>query len=222
MSSAVRTISVGGEGVVALAPDLAFLVLGVETADENLAQAQRENAARMARVLDALRGAGIAGRDLSTSGFGVRQEYDHQRQRLTNHHVSNSVRATVRDLAALGRAIDAAIEAGANQVRNVAFDLSDKADAVRQAREAAVADARASAEQYARLAGMRLGPPLSIVEGDGADAAFRPEAPFMRMRAASIAPAATPIESGEGTVRLTVRIVYTIEPADGAEEGAGR
>lgn len=224
MSGGLRTLSVHGEGRVAAAPDLATVVVGVEIGDPDLARAQRDNTARMMAILAALKGAGIAERDRRTSGYAVRQDYrppDPRRDASDDrpgYQVSNTVQVTVRDLARLGETIDLAIAAGANRIHGITFDLEDKAAAIRQSRAAAVADAREKAEQYAALAGMRLGAPLAIVEGGDHQRSphFEREATMAFMRKPA---SPTPIESGEGTIRLTVQIVYEI--AEAADRGAG-
>ena len=219
MSGGARTLSVHGEGQVAVRPDLATLLVGVEIAAPDLARAQRDNTARMTPILAALRGAGIAERDLRTSGYAVHQAYrppDPRRGPADDppgYQVSNTVRATVRDLARLGETIDLAIAAGANRIHNIAFDLEDKAEAIRQARAAAVADARAKAEQYAALTGLRLGTPLAIVEGG--DRGMPPQPgyelpPFVRKMREAVVTGSPPIEAGEGAIRLTVQILYEL------------
>lgn len=223
MSGGARTLSVHGEGQVAVRPDLATLLVGVEIADPDLARAQRDNTARMTAILAALKGAGIAERDLRTSGYAVHQAYrppDPRRGATDDppgYQVSNTVRATVRDLARLGETIDLAIAAGANRVHSITFDLEDKAGAIRQARAAAVADAREKAEQYAALTGMRLGTALAIVEGGdrGRPPHFEKEAVLTVQRS----PSPTPIESGEGVMRLTVQILYEIAEAPARGDG---
>jgi uncharacterized protein YggE len=219
MSSQPRTVGVHGEGRVSVEPDLAYLVVGIETAGADLARAQRENATGMAAVLDRLRALGIAPGDLRTSGYNVQQGYDHREQRPTGFQVSNTVGAIVRDLARLGDVIDAAVAAGANRIHSVRFDRADKTDAIRRAREAAVADARDKAAQLARLGGLRLGAPLTIVEdgGVGTPTGAEYDSPPFLARARQTA-AATPIAAGEAAIRLVVWITYELGAADETAE----
>ncbi len=202
-----RTVSVAGEGRVTVAYDLATVTFGVETSDAELAPAQAENARRTAALLDRLKALGIAEKDLQTVGYNVSPQYGDNGARLTGYRVVNGVRATVRDLGRLGATIDAAVAAGANRVHGIGFDLSNKEDATRRAREAAVADARGKAEQYARLTGLQLGAPVTIVEGGGDAPKYREAAP---RAAGAMADAVTPIEPGQGAVTLTVQIVYEL------------
>ena len=208
-----RTITVGGEGEVQVVPDLARVVFNVETTHAELARAQAENASRLAAVIARLTALGVAERDLQTSRYTVQPQHDYNRQgRLIGYQVFNGVRVTVRDLARLSELLDGAVAAGANLVHGARFDMSDKEDALRRAREAAVRDAHAKAEQYAALTGVQLGPPVTITEG-GRDSPMAYAARFMptSMSMAEQAPP-TPVEPGEQTIRLSVQITYEIRP----------
>ena len=205
-STSPRTVAVGGEGRVAVKPDVAYAVFGVDTTNANLGQALAENSQRMAAVLDALKARGLQDRDLQTVGLSVGPQTDRE-GRPAGYRVSNGVRATVHDLAALGAIIEAAVAAGATTVRGVSFDLADKEAAVRQARAAAVQDARDKAEQYARAAGVQLGPPLSLAESS---APPRPAAPQPASAPPPTSGGAPPIQAGEGVVVVAVQAVYEI------------
>lgn len=205
-AAADRTITVTGVGKVSVTPDLAYVTFSVETENAALQQAQGDNAARMQAVIDRLKASGIAAQDIQTTGYNVMPTYDRDQQ-VTGYRVANGVRATVRDLANLGPTIDAAVAAGANRVQGIAFDVSNKDDATKRAREAAVADAHAKAAQYAQFAGAQLGGVVTIVEGGGVIPAMPQAVP-----AAGAAPstATTPIEPGEGTITVTAQISYEI------------
>ncbi|MFN8516457.1 MAG: SIMPL domain-containing protein [Thermomicrobiales bacterium] len=199
-----RSITVVGNGEVKIKPDIAYIVFGVETTNANLSTAQSENATKMTAVLDKLKSLGIAEKDLQTVGYSVYPRYDKEQGAPTGYSVHNGVRATVRDINKLGGTIDAAVAAGANQVMGISFDLADKAQAMQQAREVAVNDARAKAEQYAKLINGTLGLVLTINESVST--------PVFDTTARSAAPMAagadTPIQTGEGSITLTVQISY--------------
>lgn len=200
-----RTVSVTGLGQVAITPDLATVTFGVESSGADLVTVQGDNATRTQATIDKLKSLGIDAKDLQTIGYNVQPQYDKDQQ-LTGYRVINAVRATVRDLTKLGPTIDAAVAAGANRVSGISFDVANKADAMKSARQAAVADARQKAEQYAQLTNNTLGNVLTISES-GATPVYR---------TAGAAPAAaaattTPIEAGEGTIAITVQISYELQ-----------
>lgn len=198
-----RTISVVGVGRAPVAPDLATLVLGVETTDSALAEAQRENARRSATLRASLAESGLREGDIQTVGYHVGQ--DHGREGPTGHRVSNTVRATVREIARVGDILDTALAAGANQVQRVQFGAQDEEPALHAAREAAIRDARSKAEHYAALVGARLGAALAVAEGGtrAPGPAFDTPPFVARM-------AATPIAPGEGSLAVQVHVTYAL------------
>jgi uncharacterized protein len=203
-----RTISVGGTGRAALPPDIATVTIGVVHAGETVAAVRAEAAVAMHNVLGALREAGVAARDLRTSGLtlGPRYEYPSEGgQKLVGYELRNTVVARLRDLDRVSDAIDGALGAGATSLDGLTFDVEDRAAAEASAREAAVADALAKAGALARAAGATLGPVLSISEGS-------PEIPMPRpqFRMAAMAASNTPVEAGEGEIVVSVDVTVAI------------
>lgn len=133
------------------------------------------------------------------------------RQLLRGYAARNNVRATVRDLDAVGRVLDDATEAGGNRIRidGVTFGLEDASALRRQARELAVADLQATAAQLARLTGVRVGRLLDLAEYQPGDYdAFYGGLDYARAETALAAP--TPIAGGELSVTVQVSGRYEI------------
>lgn len=133
------------------------------------------------------------------------------RQLLRGYAARNNIRATVRDLDAVGRVLDDATEAGGNRIRidGVTFGLEDASALRRQARELAVADMQATAGQLARLTGVRVGRLLNLAEYDAGDYdAFYGGLDYARAETALAAP--TPIAGGELSVTVQVSGLYEI------------
>jgi uncharacterized protein YggE len=208
-TDATRTIVVSGEGRVSLTPDIVTLQLGVDIRNTDLGAAQREAASTMESLIAALRGSGIAERDIQTSSYNIWIEYDYnkQPQQLAAYHVGHTVTVTIRDINQAGATIETAVNSGATTVNGIWFGLSDPSAAINQARELAVADARAKAEELARLTNSTLGPVQTISEGylSGTPVPY-PAAE----RAAGIDAAAPPINPGQTEVILTVQVAYAI------------
>lgn len=203
-----RSVTVNGEGRVSLPPDTAYIALGVDIRDPDLGVAQRTAAEQMDAVLAALRAAGVAEKDIQTGAYSiyVERDYNQPNQPIIGYHVSHSVTAKIRDLNATGSTLAAAIDAGANNVSGVWFGLENPGAAIAQARELAVADARAKAEDLARLSDSTLGPVLTISEGYSS-----PVAPVDVARSADMSQAAVPtINPGSAEVVLTVTVKYTL------------
>jgi len=154
---APATLTLSAEGVSRLAPDMASLSLGVVTEAPTAGEALRVNAERMTKVMAALKRAGLADRDIQTSGLSVSPMYDYpngQPPALRGYQASNQVTASVRDLARLGPVLDATVNAGANTAGQVGFGLSNPLAAENAAREAAVKALNAKADLYARATGV--------------------------------------------------------------------
>ena len=104
------TLSLQAEGEAKAAPDMASITLGVTTLAPSAAEAMRLNAGKMNAILAALRGQGLAERDIQTSNLSLGPQYvylQNEPPKLTGYQASNDVTVTVRDLSRLGPAIDA-------------------------------------------------------------------------------------------------------------------
>ncbi len=166
-ASSVRTLSVSGQGTVRLAPDIAYVFIGVHTEQETPGDAVEANNEQAQAVIDALLAEGIAETDIQTTNFNIypMEEYDFNGQRtgVTAYVVDNTVQVTVRDLDSLGDLLSTAISAGANSINGIQFDVGDKDRAFEQARELAVENGFQQAEALADLSGVTLGEIQNIV-----------------------------------------------------------
>jgi uncharacterized protein len=206
-----RTITVSGLGEVHGAPDQAQLSAGVATVAPTADAALAANARKMTGVFDALKRMGVPERAIQTSNFSVQPQYaDNPRgglQSITGYQVSNEVDVTLDDTKKLGPALDALVGAGANQINAVGFGIKDPHALLTTAREAAIADARARAETYARAAGANIGGVVSIQENGGGEIAsmdgFKAKAMTIR--------APTPVAAGEMDVTANVTVTFELK-----------
>ncbi|MGJ5076870.1 SIMPL domain-containing protein [Bradyrhizobium oligotrophicum] len=204
-------ITVSGEASVTAPPDLAQIDAGVASDAKTAREAAEANNAAMAKVLQALKGAGIADKDYQTSRLSIQPQYAQNRPgqpTVTGYRASNRVTIKVHDVSKVASVIDTLVGAGANDVGNIYFSVAEPSKLLDQAREKAVADARRKAEIYAKAAGVTLGQPLNIAE-DGAPA------PVFRAKtfAAPMAATPTPVAQGEETLSITVNVTWAIKPA---------
>jgi len=203
---------VAGSGRVAVRPDLADLRLGVSITEPTAQAARESSAAVMNAIIKGLKALGIADRDLRTSIVSVSPAYDYSANtgtpKLIGYTFTNLVAAVVRDVDRLGDAIDAALTAGATNVDQLAFRVEDPSDAEREAREAAVADARAKAETLARAAGVAITGVAAMVESG---AAIPYPMPMMELASLKARDAATPVEAGEHEIAVNLVVSYLID-----------
>jgi len=204
------TLNLAAYGEVNAAPDMASISLGVTTQARTAADAMQANAARMAQVMAALKKAGIAAKDIQTSGLNLNPQYVYEQNvppRLTGYQASNQVAVIVHDLARLGAAVDATVTAGANQVNGISFGLNEPTASENAAREAAVKALQAKADLYAKATGYRVGRLVSLSEGGG----YTPGPPMpMVMMAAKREAADTSISPGELKIRIDVSGLYEL------------
>ena len=162
--------------------------------------------ARMDGVLAALAGIGIDAADIATRRIELSPTYDYSEsgQRLTGYLARQTLDVTVRRLDELPAVMDRSVAAGADQVASVTLGVADEAGALREARTAAVADARARAETLAVAAGIRVGRPTAIREAPREG----PIVPYATMEARS---ADTPVAPGIIEVTVRVEVTYSID-----------
>jgi uncharacterized protein YggE len=202
-------ITVLGVGLAVRAPDLAQVTLGVEVTEAMAADAQARASERMTAVIDAVRGAGVAARDVATARISLGPSWDYAgaSPRMTGYTATQTLAVRVRELGALGGVIDAAVRAGAATVEAVSLEVADSAAALAEARDAAMADAIARATALARAAGVSLGRAIAIREGVGGGGMPVPMFKAARMELADAAP---PIEAGETELRVELEVVFAI------------
>ena len=210
----LRTINVSGTGKVYVAPDIAYVTIGVHTEGKDAAEALASNNATTEKVVSAIKAQGVEDKDIQTTNISIypQQQYDPQGKPTgeITYIVDNSVYVTVRDLDKLGDVMDSAVKAGANTIGGVQFSLEDRSAATSAARKLAVEDAEAQAKELAQYAGVTLGPvqtistygiatPMPVYEGKGGGGA-------VAMEAASV-----PVSTGQMVIQVDVAMVYQIQ-----------
>jgi uncharacterized protein len=220
-SETVATIAVNGIGTVQVDPDTARLDLGVLSNNESLEVAQTEVSEGLANITQVLTDAGVAAEDITTSSYNVYPvpEYDRDGNYVgvSRYEVSSGVSIIVRDIESVGTILDAAVEAGANNVWGISFYVDDPSDAAAQARTMAVEDARAKADQLATASGSVITRVLSINETSSPMPT--PKDYYSGMGGAEMDMAAeampVPVSPGQTDITVTVQVIFEIEPANG-------
>lgn len=199
-------VTVTGSGKVTGTPDTLRISLSV-TATATSIDAALASANRSARAVQgALTAAGVAARDLQTSGLSIQPNYT-SKGAPSGYRVDESISAALRDLTRAGATLSAAVHAGGDAVRvdGVSVALEDTGALVSGARTAAVEDARARAEQYAKAAGRTLGEVRSISE-----IVQQPTPQYLEGRYVASAASPVPIQPGSQDVTVQVTVVYAL------------
>lgn len=203
-------ISVSGEATVSAAPDLAHIDAGVANDAKTAKEASDANNGAMGKVLLALKGAGIVEKDYQTSRLSLQPQYAPNRSSgaspVVGFRASNRVTVNIHDVTKVASIIDTLVGAGANDIGNISFEVTQASKLLDDAREQAVADARRKAEIYAKATGATLGAPLSVSEGGGPMPLFKG-----RMAAAPMTAAPAAVAPGEETLSVTVNVSWAIK-----------
>lgn len=209
-----ESVTVAGAGKVSVVPDLLIVDLSVRVTRPTNAEALAESNAVQRKVTEALEKAGVARKDIRTTGFSVNPHmvYGRDGERQEGYDASHSVRIYARDLDTAGEILGDAVSAGGNavEVQNTRLTLSDKSEAMGKARAKAVKDARARAQAYADASGRELGRVLRIKEYS-ASAGYRPAVAFDALSAKVEGGASVPIEPGEQKLSVSVQVVFTLD-----------
>ena len=202
VSSPGPTITVVGTGSAVGTPNEAEMSFGVESNAGSAAAAFSGEASDARKLIDALKGAGVAEADIQTQWLSLYQDTQHG-----GYTASSSVSAKLRDITRAGGAVDAAVGAAGNSIRfsGISLSIADTSSLMASARKEAVQDAAARAQQYASGGGVKLGGIVSISEQDNSGGPVR----YAYAGAAGAAPA-QPIEAGQQTLQVSVTVVYSL------------
>jgi uncharacterized protein YggE len=208
-----RRITVSGQGFVAVAPDMARLNVSVIERNASLSTAQKSVADVTARILKLTDGLGIDRKHVNSTGANVRPDYRWNRekevQELIGYIAERRIEVQIMDLENLGKFVEGAVEAGANQVSPPILDSTRRRDANREALANAATDARKNAETLAATLGVKLGPVIEI----NAAGAPPPPQPIMRAEvsmAMSDQSASATYSAGDIRFKATVNAVFTL------------
>ena len=213
-SSQQEGIVVTGTGKVTVTPDIADLLLGVDSREATVAEAQAKAADAMAQIMVVLKQNNIADKDIKTQQFNISPVYSYDSKNNINiiiaYEVTNTVDAKIRNLTNIGAIIDAASMVGGDltRVNSVTFSVEDPTKYYTQARELAMTDANNTAKQLATLGGVTLGKPIYISQSSY----YYPQTiNLVKDTAGGSVPApSTPITPGETDITLTVQVTYSI------------
>lgn len=205
----LKTLTVSAVGSVTAKPDMARISSGVVSEAKTAREALSANNEATARLIAALKKAGIAAGDLQTSSINVSPRYSHSSQgrtpQIDGYAVTNELSVVVRDVKRLGDILDEIVTLGANQIGGLSFEISDPASLKDEARKSAIAEARRRATLYAEAAGVTLGEVVTITEGS----AHIPPRPLVMARAAMAE--SVPVEAGSQRLEIEVTVTWSLK-----------
>jgi len=209
-SENMRSMSVSGTGRVTLVPDKATINIGVRTEADEVKDALDGNTAQANAISQVLQDLGVAEEDIQTSNFNVypSERYNPMTGQVEGKYfvVENTVNVTVRDLARLGDVLSSVVDAGANNIYGINFDVEDREEAVAEARSLAIEDAQAKAEAIAEEAGVSLGDLINISVYSGSSPIT-----YYDAKGGSYAESEVPIAAGTLTILMESNLTYEIK-----------
>ncbi|NOK59258.1 MAG: DUF541 domain-containing protein [Chloroflexi bacterium AL-W] len=204
----MRQVTVVGNGEIKGKPDTATIQIGVVTdapsSQEALAQNNEQAQAIQARMIEL----GIAEEDIQTSNFNIYPNYNSNGEQITGYTVNNSVMVTIRSLDEAGTLLDQVVQAGANNVYGITFQVDDPQELYSQARTRAMQDAQTRATEFASAGNASVGEVLVITENIGSE----PQIEFARLDSEAMQGAdAVPIEPGQQTFTVNVQVTFELQ-----------
>ncbi len=207
----VTRVNVVGDSIIQAQPDTAILTISVVTQARNALDAQQQNATKTDAVVRALKAAAGAGAEIKTSGYSLQPQRvykENQPPTITGYEARNSVTVTTSDLNKVGTIIDAAAQAGSNEISNIAFTLRQDRPARDRALSEATREAVSKAQVIAQALGGRV---VRIVEVQEEGFQQRPPVPYQTESFGMKASVATPIEVGSLDISSRVQLIAEVE-----------
>jgi len=201
-----REVTVVGSGQVQGVPDTLTADVGIEFTAPDVTVAMNQTNDRQQAVINALTGAGVDRKDISTTDVSLQPQYD-SGGRINGYRASNSIRVKIHPVDSASHVLAVIVGAGgdATRINSVSYSIADDSQLVKDARARAFQDAKERAEQYAQLSGLKLGKVISISEAAGGAATAAPAPPRSGMQAS------VPLEPGQQTVNFSVTAVWQLQ-----------
>ncbi|MBI4779312.1 SIMPL domain-containing protein [Candidatus Falkowbacteria bacterium] len=163
-----HSISITGEGKVTGVPDVAKIQLGYSVEKKTVAEAQKENTAKMNAMIDKLKkDFKVDAKDIKTINYYISPQYDwsnNGKQTLRGYLVSQDLSVKVREMDGVSRILDAAGSIGLNQIGNLSFEIDNPEKLKEEARAKALEQAKAKASALSDIVGVKLGKIISFSE----------------------------------------------------------
>lgn len=206
-------IHVTGTASRSVAPTYAILTLGINSENANISAAKSNNDAVMSTLISKLTNLGVAKKDIYTSNISVNTMSDYQdgKRIKTGYRVSNNVTVKINNLDNVGKAVDAAVSAGANDINNLSFQNDPSQQMQDTLTTEAIQDGRHKAEVIAAALGRTLGPVKSVSIGTTqTDTIDNGNYRMVKLAAAALS-TSTPVENGSLVVSQDANMTYYLQ-----------
>ncbi|GBE67381.1 hypothetical protein MFM001_38430 [Mycobacterium sp. MFM001] len=201
-----RQVTVVGNGQVQGVPDTLTADVAIEFVAPDVTSAMDQTNQRQQAVINALTGAGIDSKDISTTDVTLQPQYTGGGNTISGYRAANSIRVKIRKTDTASHVLAVIVDTGgdATRINSVSYSIEDDSKLVKDARARAFNDAKDRATQYAQLSGLSLGRVISISEASGST----PPTPTP-LRGAPMATEA-PLQPGQQTVSFSVTVAWEL------------
>ncbi len=219
------TITVSGDGEVAVKPDIATITFTVNETGTTVANAQDAVEKKVIAAINALAQFGVDEKDRKTVSYNVYPHYENvpimsamgmgvatypsTNQKITGYDVSETVEVKIRKIDSAGDVLGALGAANITQISGPNFTVEDPDKAQEKAKEEAIEAARAKAKETARALGVDLGEVVQFSEDNGGYP--MPMSYAKDMRAQSALGSEVTLPSGDSTIKSHVTITYNLD-----------
>lgn len=207
------TITVTGTGDAVGIPDIATMSFSVVQQGDTVESVTTATNDAMNNIVATLKGAGIADEDLQTTGYNLNPRYDYTKNKsgeIIGYSLTQSVTVKIRNLDDIGAVVDAATNAGANDISSPTFDIDDPEAVKTEARAEAFTKANAKAESLAEAAAVNLGDIVTFSEDDGGYVYPQPYYAERSLAGDALMADSATIEVGSQEVNVSVSVTYAI------------
>ncbi len=169
-AATTNTISFNGEVKVRAKPDVAAISLSIVTEAVTSKAAQDDNSRKSKAVTNFLKNQGVEEKDIKTTGYNIYPQYNYPRNgnpEIRGYQVNQTIDVKVRDLDKVSSVLDSVVSAGVNQVNSLSFEIDEPEKLKAEAREKAIEDARAKADELEDQLGVDLGKIVNFSESIG-------------------------------------------------------
>lgn len=206
-----RTINVNGDGEISVAPDIAYVSLGVTTEKSTVDEAQKNNSTAMNNIIAAIKKAGVASEDIKTSNYTISPKYNYEEKTgnstIVGYIVTSTLSVTVKNISSVGSVIDTAITNGANNSNGVTFGVKDYEKYYNMALTNAISNAKAKAQAIAGCIDVKISIPTKITENSSGVPTEYPVFYNAPLKSISGDQAMT-VQTGIYKVKASVSLVY--------------
>ena len=201
-----RQVTVVGSGHVQGVPDTLTADVGIEFTAPDVTAAMNQTNDRQQAVINALAGAGVDRKDISTTEVSLQPQYDSSGGTITGYRADNSIRVKIHPADSASHVLAVIVGTGgdATRINSVSYSIADDSQLVKDARARAFQDAKDRAEQYAQLSGLEAGQDHLDLGGIGR------VRHALRRRHAGAMPSNVPLEPGQQTVSFSVTAVWEL------------